>query len=304
MRAEVREIVSPFRVKLPRTDDVKSALFSLALATLAFGAPALAQEAAVSSWSHSTHSSIRLIAGATSPSGKQRIGVEISMAPGYKTYWRNPGDSGVPPAFDWSGSTNVGGLDVRWPVPERFEDGSGFSIGYVGEVVVPVSVLPVDPSKPVMVMLSLDYAVCEKICIPAKGEARLWLEPGVTSVSSPRLESFEARVPLPVKLGPHKEKISVIDAKPTENGSEHGVQLTLQAPPEGAIEDIFVEGPGAWSFGKPELTPQADGTIVASLRITDRPKGASGPIPFIVTVRGKPAAIEARLELDIPVARP
>ncbi len=57
-------------------------------------------------------SSLRLIAGATAPSGKQRAGVQIMMSPGYKTYWRSPGDVGVPPVFDWSGSENIGGLDV------------------------------------------------------------------------------------------------------------------------------------------------------------------------------------------------
>jgi DsbC/DsbD-like thiol-disulfide interchange protein len=283
---------------------VKSISLLSALAALALSVPALAQEAAVSPWSPSTHSSIRLIAGATAASGKQRIGVEITMSPGYKTYWRSPGDAGVPPVFDWSGSLNVGGLDVRWPAPERFEDGNGYSVGYVGEVVVPVSVQPVDPAQPVMVVLKLDYAVCEKMCIPAKGEARLWLEPGVTSVTSPRLESFQERVPLPVKLGPHKDKISVLEVKPGEAGAEPNVQLLLQAPPDGTIDDVFVEGPGMWSFGKPSLSPQPDGTIAATVKINDRPKGSSGPIPFIVTVRGKPAAVEARLELDIPVAKP
>ncbi|RDJ23639.1 hypothetical protein DWF00_19370 [Bosea caraganae] len=283
---------------------MKPFLLLPALALLALSAPALAQDAAVSPWSKSTHSSLRLIAGATAPSGKQRVGIEIAMAPGYKTYWRSPGDAGVPPVFDWSGSENVGGLDVRWPTPERFEDGNGYSVGYVGEVVVPVSVQPVDPQKPVTLVLKLDYAVCEKICIPAKGEARLWLEPGVTSVTSPLLESFEARVPAQVKLGPRKEKLSILDVKPEEQGLDAGVRVTLQVPPEGIVDDIFVEGPGMWSFGKPAIIPQPDGTLSAFVKINDRPKGASGPIPFIVTVRGKPAAIETRLELDIPVAKP
>ena len=106
------------------------------------------------------------------------------MSPGYKTYWRSPGQFGVPPSVDWTGSTNIVGLDVRWPVPERFQDSAGYSIGYVGEVVIQISVQPVDPSRPVMVVLKLDYAVCEKICIPAQGEASLWLEPGVTTVTS------------------------------------------------------------------------------------------------------------------------
>lgn len=271
---------------------------------MTLSAPAPAQDAAVSPWSKSTHSSLRLIAGATASSGKQRVGVEIMMEPGYKTYWRSPGDAGVPPVFDWTGSENIGGLDVRWPAPERFEDGNGYSIGYVGEVVVPVSVQPVDPQKPVTLVLNLDYAVCEKICIPAKGEATLWLEPGVTSVTSPRLESYQARVPSLAKLGPNNGKLAILEVKPEEENGDAGLRILLQPPPEGSVEDIFVEGPGMWSFGKPALIPQPDGALSAFVKINDRPKGASGPTPFIVTVRGKPAAVETRLELDIPVAKP
>jgi suppressor for copper-sensitivity B len=283
---------------------VKRILTLLALVAVVLAAPVQAQEAAMSPWSKGDHASLRLIAGATAASGKQRVGVEIVMAPGYKTYWRSPGDFGVPPVFDWSGSTNIGGLDVRWPAPERFEDGNGHSLGYVGEVVIPVSVQPADPAKPVMLVLKLDFAVCEKICIPVKGEARLWLEPGVTSVTSPRLESFEARVPAPVKLGASKSKLAILEAKLDEGAIEPGLRLLLQAPPEGKVEDVFIEGAGMWSFGKPTLSAQPDGTTVALLRIVDRPKGSAGPVPFIITVRGKPSAIETRLDLDIPAAKP
>ena len=281
-------------------------LLALYLSLLA--GPAWAQEtvteAAVSPWSIGEHAKLRLIAGPTAASGKQRIGVEIVMAPGYKTYCRSPGEFGVPPRFDWSGSTNIGGLDVRWPAPQRFEDSAGFSVGYVGEVVIPVSLQPVDPTRPVLVVLKLEFAICQKICIPAQGEARLWLEPGVTAVSSPRLESFEARVPAPVKPGPHREKTAIIEARPDETVVDPGLKLVLQVPAGGGIDDIFVEGPGMWSFGRPRLTPQADGTVLAQIRINERPKGASGPVPLIFTITGKPKPVETRLELDIPPAKP
>ncbi len=270
------------------------------VAALALSGPASAQEAAVSPWSKSSHSSLRLIAGATAPSGKQRIGVEITMAPGYKTYWRSPGEAGIPPVFDWSGSENVGGLDVRWPAPERFEDATGSGIGYIGEVVVPVSVQPLDPARPVTLVLKLDYAVCDKICVPARGEARLWLEPGVTAVSSPRLEQFEAQVPVPVKLGPARDRLSILEV----TRDEQALKLVLRPPEGGAVEDVFVEGAGMWSFGRPMLMKLPDGNLVAKLKVIDRPKGASGPTPFVVTLRGKPHPVEARLELDIGGARP
>jgi DsbC/DsbD-like thiol-disulfide interchange protein len=276
------------------------ALIVPAFCLLALGCPAQAEEAAMSSWSSGSHSQLRLIAGPTTPTGKQRVGVEIKMTPGYKTYWRSPGDSGVPPVFDWSGSDNVGGLDVRWPAPQRFEAGNGYGVGYIDEVVVPISVQPVDPDKPVTVVLKLAYAVCEKICIPATGEARLWLKPGVTAVTSPRLEEYEARVPVPVRHGQPGDQIAILDMRK----NERMLELGLRAPAEGAIEDVFVEGPGAWAFGRPVLTPQADGSTLARIKITERPRGAGGPTPFIVTVSGKPQAVEARLELDIGTARP
>ena len=207
--------------------------------------------------------------------------------------------------FDWSGSTNIGGLDVRWPAPERFQDGTGYSIGYVGEVVIPVSVQPVDPAKPVMLVLKLDYAVCEKICIPVKGEAQLWLEPGVTSVTSPRLESFEARVPVPVKLGPHKEKLSVIEAKLDEGSPDPALRLVLQAPPEGKVEDVFVEGPGKWSFGKPRLSQQADGSTRRAGQDQRAAQGRrSGRSPSSHACAARRNPVETRLELDIPAAKP
>ena len=276
----------------PKSDHVKTISALSIFAALALGTPASAQDAAVSPWSKAAYSSMRLIAGATAPSGKQRVGVEITMSPGFKTYWRSPGDAGVPPVFDWSGSENVGGLDVRWPTPERFDDGAGSGIGYVGEVVVPVSVQPIDPARPVTVVLKLDYAVCDKICVPAKGEARLWLEPGVTSVTSPRLEQFEARIPHGVKLGAADDRLSILEV----THSDAAVKLLLKAPEGGSVDDVFVEGAGMWSFGRPMVT--------AKLKIVERPKGATGPTPLIITVRGKPQSVETRLELDIGSAKP
>ena len=281
-------------------------LFSLlTVALIGLGAGmARAEEAATSAWARTEHASLRLIAGPTAPSGKQRVGVEIALSPGWKTYWRSPGDSGVPPSFDWTGSVNVGGLDVRWPVPERFDDGAGSAIGYVGEVVIPIAVQPVEADKPVWLVLKLDFAVCDRICLPVSAETRLWLEPGVTDVRSPRLESFEKRVPKPVAIGPHSDRIAVLAATPETIGPKAGLRLTMQPPADGTIDDVFVEGAGMWTFGKPVLTNEPDGKVSALIEVHDRPKGAAGPVPLVVTVRGTPSPVETRLDLDIPAAKP
>src|SRR5690349_23436369 len=77
-----------------------------------------------------------------------RAGIEIRLDPGWLTYWRDPGDSGAPPTFDFSGSENVKSVNVLWPAPERIPDGAGGnSIGYRSHVILPLHVVPMDDAK-------------------------------------------------------------------------------------------------------------------------------------------------------------
>ena len=104
---------------------------------LVFGlclSPAIAAAADASAWDNDLRSGVRLIRGTAGEPGASalRAGIEIKLQSGWKTYWRYPGDSGVPPAFDFSASENLGSATVLWPAPVRFKDGSGHSIGYKG----------------------------------------------------------------------------------------------------------------------------------------------------------------------------
>jgi DsbC/DsbD-like thiol-disulfide interchange protein len=100
----------------------------------------------VSAWDADIHSAARLIAGSivkTADAAYLRAGVEIRLDPGWKTYWRDPGDSGVPPTLDFAGSENVKAVIVLWPAPERFPDGAGgHSIGYMGDIIFPLRAIP------------------------------------------------------------------------------------------------------------------------------------------------------------------
>src|SRR5215203_947233 len=90
------------------------------------GSPAIAAE--MSPWDDGLQSSVRLIAARTKGEGAGRMyraGIEIKLSSGWKTYWRYPGDSGVPPAFDFSKSENVKTATVLFPAPTRFPDGAG-----------------------------------------------------------------------------------------------------------------------------------------------------------------------------------
>src|SRR5262249_7095325 len=128
-----------------------------------------------SEWDSQSHSATRLIAGGRTASSATtnhgaaffRAGIEIRLAPGWRTYWRDPGDSGAPPTIDFSGSQNVKTVDVLWPAPQRFADGAGgSSIGYADHVILPLHVVPAEDAKQTTLQLKLGYDICANICIP------------------------------------------------------------------------------------------------------------------------------------------
>src|SRR4030081_1987690 len=94
-------------------------------ATLFASSPAIAAHAEdASPWQRDVHSAVRLLAG--SRSGAVLLGgIAFELQPGWKTYWRTPGDSGVPPRFDFSKSENIEAVTVLWPAPPKFDDGAG-----------------------------------------------------------------------------------------------------------------------------------------------------------------------------------
>jgi DsbC/DsbD-like thiol-disulfide interchange protein len=106
-----------------------------------------AQAQDASPWLKEPHTSARLLAG--SRSGTLVLGgIELELDPGWKTYWRNAGDSGVPPRIDFSKSDNVDAVTILWPAPSQFEDGSGgVSFGYKNHVVLPLRIVAKDSDK-------------------------------------------------------------------------------------------------------------------------------------------------------------
>jgi DsbC/DsbD-like thiol-disulfide interchange protein len=202
---------------------------SLAVLTVS---PGLAADA--SAWDGTPRAAVRLIAGATR-SGTHNAGVEIRLAPGWKTYWRYPGDSGLPPRFNFSNSRNVKSVTVRWPAPQRLTDEGGTSIGYKHDVVFPLEVVAKDSSKPVTLVLGIDYAVCEKLCVPADGKAELTLT-GRTSEHDAKLARSQALVPRRAALGDGAFAIAAVQ--------HEGARITVDvAAPAGAPVELFAEGP-------------------------------------------------------------
>jgi DsbC/DsbD-like thiol-disulfide interchange protein len=218
------------------------------------GAPgAQAQDA--SDWDAQAHTAARLIAGSMiriSDAPFLRAGVEIKLDPGWKTYWRDPGDTGVPPTLDFSGSDNVKSVTVLWPAPELFPDGAGgHSIGYIDRVILPLHIAPENAAKPSALHLKLGYAVCGNLCVPV--EANLKLPLGGDGAEEAALERAEIHVPRRVPLGP-RPGLAIL-AVHREPGETHERVVVDVAVPDGATVSLFVEGPTPeWSLPVPEPT--------------------------------------------------
>ena len=173
-----------------------------------------------------------------------RVGVQIKLEPGWKTYWRLPGETGVAPRFDWSGSENLKSVEVLYPAPTRFVDPEGETIGFAGEVVFLVAIEPLDAAKPVKLRLQIDYGVCQQICIPAKAE--LFADSGKSDPAAGAVVDA-AMATLPQRLDASAARLSP---------ERQGLQLQLDLP-EGAVAlDVFVEGAPLAYF----RAPRADGS--------------------------------------------
>jgi DsbC/DsbD-like thiol-disulfide interchange protein len=207
---------------------------------------ARAQDA--SPWQKDGHSAMRLLAG--SRSGAVLLGgVALQLQPGWKTYWRTPGDSGVPPRFDFSKSDNVEAVTVLWPAPQKFDDGAGgFSLGYHDLIVLPLRIVAKAVDKPVTLRAEINYAVCEKLCIPVEANAELAFN-SVASTEDSALFAALDTVPKPANVG-DPNPLTIRDVK-REGKSEVLVDVVT---PDDRVVNLFVEGPTPdWGLPVPKL---------------------------------------------------
>jgi DsbC/DsbD-like thiol-disulfide interchange protein len=188
-----------------------SALHIIALPMSAL--PVQTAEPNASPWSQSHNASMRLIAGSSKDGKFLRSGIEIKLAPHFKTYWRTPGESGVAPVTSFEGSQNLKSTEVLFPAPTLFRDKSGTVFGYKEHVIWPIQVEAQDVTKPVILNIKLDYGVCEKICIPASGFAQISLFHSQISEYDAQIATAEALVPKKQKLGEGKD-ISITKITP------------------------------------------------------------------------------------------
>ncbi len=242
--------------------------------------------------------SIRFLQGGHGDGG-YLAALEIRLTPGYVTYWRTPGDAGLPPVFDWSGSDNVADVSVSWPAPTRINEAGSIVYGFYDGVTLPLRVRPKQANAPVNLKLRLQYGVCKEQCIPVESVARIVLdgtEPDGTAVrqameSLPKIVNKGATTPF-----------AFIDHRLTDDASRRIV--TLRIPP-GIKAELFAEGPEGWVFSTSEGTLGKAAHTMDFTITREAPTTAVTPPFLLLTARAGTQAIELRLpEAEITPGKP
>jgi suppressor for copper-sensitivity B len=286
--------ISPFA----RTGVAAACAFAWLLALFSGSAMAAPESA----WNRNDHAGIRLVAAATAAGTAEtlRLGLHFQLAPGWKIYWRSPGDAGLPPRIDWTGSTNLAAAELRWPAPVRFELFGLDTFGYGGEVVLPIDLRPQRAGEPVSLSARVDYLVCEKICVPYEAQLSLALPagPAAPSAHAHLIDRFVARVP-------GEGSGIAIERVEFHRGTAPEVSVTARGALPFAQPDVFIEGPTGWTFGKPAVTLD-DGGRHAVLRAAARRDAAQGDTlvgsDLTVTLVDGERAAERRLAVAVGAA--
>lgn len=112
----------------------------------------------------------RLLAGWRAADGAHMAALRLDLAPGWTTYWRAPGDAGIPPFFNWRGSENLRSVQVEWPSPKAMKQGNYTAIGYKDQVILPIRIAPQRPGQPIRLQGEIELGICREVCVPIRLE--------------------------------------------------------------------------------------------------------------------------------------
>ena len=232
-----------------------------------------------------------IIQGWLKPDGTRVAAIHIKLAPGWKTYWRSPGDAGIPPHFDWSGSGNLHGIGMTWPAPKVYPQNGMATIGYKDELVLPLTISPRKVGKPVKLRAALEIGVCKDICVPYTLKLKSTLD-STTNTPTPAIAAALAQRPYSGEEAGLRSATCALT--PNAEGFEITASLTL--PATGGREHVIIEPgqPGLW-MSETDTTRQgnvltAQGDLVptgSGALAIDRSK-------IIITVLGKNQAVEIK----------
>lgn len=230
-----------------------------------------------------------ILTGWQQPDGTRVAALKLTLAPGWKTYWRSPGDNGIPPHFDWSGSSNLGGIGITWPAPKVFRQSGVRTIGYANELILPITIAPRKSGKPVKLRADLDIGVCSDICVPQQLTLTATLD---TTSRKPTPAIAAALATRAYSASEANVKSATCDLRPTANGLE--IEARVNVPSAGGREVVVIE-PGQPNMWMSETDSNRSGgqlTATGDLTSTNGGPLAIDRSAIRITVLGDNHAIE------------
>jgi len=225
--------------------------------------------AGASEWFVTDGARLRLISMPSLEPGKLNAGLQFELEKGWKTYWRSPGGSGIPPQVQFLGSQNLASTKLLFPIPEHFSDDG--SLGYKGAVTLPIDVELKSPNAPTSIVASGFVGLCSEICVPVQFRLSLKHDPRGGTRSDIARAFIAATAELP---GKYDDKQNVSAAQYIEADTPK-VKFSVVVPDTAKNVALYVEGPTNWYLQQPKLVGQDAGTAEFLLSLDDLPKNAN-----------------------------
>ncbi|MEX1109419.1 MAG: protein-disulfide reductase DsbD domain-containing protein, partial [Dongiaceae bacterium] len=276
-------------------------LGALLAASLTVFAGGIGVQAASSDWFETPEGAIRLVTAVEGTGTLASIpaGIEFRLEPGWKTYWRSPGDAGYPVRVDWQESQNLAATALAWPAPHRFTLFGLDTFGYADSVLLPVELTPATPGQPLTLRAAVSYLLCEEICIPFEAELALDLPAGEATPApeAQLIDRFQSQVPVPGTA--HG---IIVETATVESGAAPSITLVARSELPFVAPDLLVEGTYDWRFPAPTLI-RADDNHTVTLRIDAEPFSADAPtletLPLVLTLVDGTRGVEVTIEPGI-----
>ena len=233
---------------------------------------------------------MEVLDGGPTARGTYMAALQLTLSDGWKTYWRAPGDAGIPPEFDWRGSHNLAGMSMTWPSPEVFDQNGMTSVGYTHQLVLPVEITPVRAGDPVHLRGEMLFGICKDVCIPGELSFDHQLDPEADR--NPTIAAALAQRPYsPSEAGVRGATCRI---SPTQGGLRIEAQITM--PPAGGREFTVIEpgNPLVWA-SEATTTRRGDQLIaVSELVHVDKGSYALDRSDIRITVLGRNHSVDIR----------
>lgn len=250
--------------------------------------PVSAAFAAATDWIEETGARIRLVAAEPAPGDKEiRAALQIELKDGWKTYWRDPGDAGVPPQISITGE-GISGFEMHYPAPDRFDDGKSVWAGYKHSVAFPLTLKVAGDAPKVAIKATSFLGICEDICVPVQNEFTLDVPVATASTEDQTLvASFFEKLP-----GKPSADFGVIGMKRTGEN----VEVEFTRPPIQHDLELFLAANG-YMFSAPKSVATMKAFERYSAKIIFAPKDQSGPVDIFYTLKSHEMAVSGTATL-------